>query len=296
MTSAPSSAPARSGDHATFAELGLIPGVEVLSARFRRHRFGSHTHDAWGFGAVSGGVQDLSAHVGMQHLVRAGEISVIPPGEVHAGRVVGSDDCEYVMFYVPDGLVQDCSRDYGLGRFDVGMKALAAPRLSALMRTFAQTAIDGKPEDLQIESDWHTLIGGILPQFASQHPRPIAPASGSPAMSRAFSLLIEHWAESVSVSRLAKEADMSPAYFCRQFSSTYGLSPHRYQLDLRIKHAKAMIARGVPIAEAADATGFADQSHLGRHLKHCLGITPGELGKRSLEQKRSIRSSKRSRD
>jgi AraC-like DNA-binding protein len=31
----------------------------------------------------------------------------------------------------------------------------------------------------------------------------------------------------------------------------------------------------MPIAEAAHAAGFADQSHLTRHFKYYLGLTPG---------------------
>jgi AraC-like DNA-binding protein len=39
-----------------------------------------------------------------------------------------------------------------------------------------------------------------------------------------------------------------------------------------------MIAAGTRPADAAAAVGFADQSHLNRHFKRILGITPGRYG------------------
>ncbi|MEM8643165.1 MAG: helix-turn-helix domain-containing protein, partial [Cyanobacteria bacterium P01_G01_bin.54] len=36
------------------------------------------------------------------------------------------------------------------------------------------------------------------------------------------------------------------------------------------------LAQGRPIIEVADDTGFADQSHLTRHFKRFVGVTPGQ--------------------
>jgi AraC-like DNA-binding protein len=39
--------------------------------------------------------------------------------------------------------------------------------------------------------------------------------------------------------------------------------------------ARALIAAGEPLAEAAAAAGFADQPHLTRHFVRAYGYTPG---------------------
>jgi AraC-like DNA-binding protein len=36
-----------------------------------------------------------------------------------------------------------------------------------------------------------------------------------------------------------------------------------------------MLERGIAISEVAQATGFFDQSHLHRHFRRTLGMTPG---------------------
>jgi transcriptional regulator GlxA family with amidase domain len=58
------------------------------------------------------------------------------------------------------------------------------------------------------------------------------------------------------------------------------MPPHRYQLAQRIRLARRMLERGIPIAEVAAATGFADQSHLHRHFRRALDLTPREYARR----------------
>lgn len=61
----------------------------------------------------------------------------------------------------------------------------------------------------------------------------------------------------------------------RGFRARFGTSPHRYLTGRRLDRVKAEIARGVPLADAAYAAGFADQSHMTRHFKARFGLTPG---------------------
>jgi transcriptional regulator GlxA family with amidase domain len=54
-----------------------------------------------------------------------------------------------------------------------------------------------------------------------------------------------------------------------------GLPPHALQVAHRIRKARRLLEAGETIADAAAATGFADQSHLHRHFQRSLG-PPGE--------------------
>jgi AraC-like DNA-binding protein len=59
-----------------------------------------------------------------------------------------------------------------------------------------------------------------------------------------------------------------------------GTPPHRYLVQVRVQSAHALLALGTEkrsLAEVAAAAGFSDQSHLTRHFKRVLGVTPGQL-------------------
>jgi AraC-like DNA-binding protein len=43
----------------------------------------------------------------------------------------------------------------------------------------------------------------------------------------------------------------------------------------RLERARQLIAAGGPLADAAAASGFADQSHLTRQFKQAYGVAPG---------------------
>lgn len=78
----------------------------------------------------------------------------------------------------------------------------------------------------------------------------------------------------VRLDKLAQAAGLSKFHLCRQFSATFGLSPNRYQRQLRLLQAKGLLSKGGDLAEIAIACGFADQSHLGRAFKSTYGVTP----------------------
>lgn len=77
-----------------------------------------------------------------------------------------------------------------------------------------------------------------------------------------------------SLNDLAKESGLSRYHLIRSFKQTYGLSPHAYQLDERIKHAKTLLKSGHSLIDTSYLLGFADQSHLQRNCKKRLAITP----------------------
>jgi hypothetical protein len=89
-------------DLARYGVIGMSQPVEVMSARFRRHRFGEHAHDGWSLGAVVSGAKDIAARSDSPVLLSHGDVYAIEPGRAHAGRAAVASGCEYVMIYVPD--------------------------------------------------------------------------------------------------------------------------------------------------------------------------------------------------
>ncbi len=78
----------------------------------------------------------------------------------------------------------------------------------------------------------------------------------------------------VGVDELAAIARVSVFELCRAFRREHATTPYRLVLEIRVRHASAMLNAGASIADAANETGFADQSHFTRHFKRLTGMTP----------------------
>jgi AraC-like DNA-binding protein len=66
----------------------------------------------------------------------------------------------------------------------------------------------------------------------------------------------------------------------RLFRERTGLPPHAFQVAHRVRRARRLLEAGAPIAAAAAEAGFADQSHLHRHFRRSLGLTPRQYQRR----------------
>jgi AraC-like DNA-binding protein len=63
----------------------------------------------------------------------------------------------------------------------------------------------------------------------------------------------------------------------RHFLHATGLTPKTFQQIERARRAAHLLEQGLPIAEVVFQTGYADQAHLTRSLKHFVGKTPAAL-------------------
>lgn len=79
----------------------------------------------------------------------------------------------------------------------------------------------------------------------------------------------------LSLSELAAVVQMSPFHFARLFKESTGLAPHQFVIRCRVERAKELLVQGrMAIAGIATEVGFANQSHLTRHFKRIVGVTP----------------------
>ena len=114
--------------------------------------------------------------------------------------------------------------------------------------------------------------GGVV---ATQHARG---GLSSEKLMRAIEYIQDQLETDLTVSGIARTVHMSPYHFTRLFKQSTGQSPYRYVVQTRVKKAKELLMSGkLSIIEIAHRLGFADQSHLTRHLKQTFGLTPKML-------------------
>ena len=84
--------------------------------------------------------------------------------------------------------------------------------------------------------------------------------------------------QDISLRDLASVGGLSVSHFKGLFRDTVGLSAHQYLIRRRVERAKSLLGEGkLSISQIACETGFAHQSHLARHMRRVLGISPKTL-------------------
>jgi transcriptional regulator GlxA family with amidase domain len=96
------------------------------------------------------------------------------------------------------------------------------------------------------------------------------------ALRDAYNYLGDWPQRNISLDELAAAAGIGKFRLIRLFREQTGLPPHALQIAHRVRTARRLLESGATIADAAAATGFADQSHLHRQFQRSLGLTPGE--------------------
>ena len=80
----------------------------------------------------------------------------------------------------------------------------------------------------------------------------------------------------ISIAQMAEKVHVSKYHMIRKFSEENGLTPHKFQMQCRIRKAQELLIGGMRVIDVAAALGFCDQSHLCRVFKKQVGISPEE--------------------
>ena len=97
-------------------------------------------------------------------------------------------------------------------------------------------------------------------------------------LQRVVDYVHENLSEQLSLHELAGVADLSPSHFKAQFRESTGMPVHQYVIAARVREALDLLIRtSLPLLEVALRAGFANQSHLSRHLRRTYGITPAAV-------------------
>jgi AraC family transcriptional regulator len=121
-------------------------------------------------------------------------------------------------------------------------------------------------------------LGTVLAHELARSNAPNNPPRGGLAawQQRAVADYIEeHLADPISLATLAALARLSPFYFCRAFRQSFGMPPHRYHVNRRIEHAKALLAK--PASSVTDiglTLGFSETSSFTAAFHRLTGVTP----------------------
>ena len=97
---------------------------------------------------------------------------------------------------------------------------------------------------------------------------------------RVKELLLDRLTEQVSIAEAAAAVGLNKFALMRMFNDATGVPPITWQRAKRMEAARRLLKDGLPAAETAYRTGFADQAHLTRWFGRAYGISPVQFAKR----------------
>jgi AraC-like DNA-binding protein len=255
-----------------------VAGVELLNASYVTQTFAKHSHDGYAVGVVESGALGF-AYRGETLIAAPGSVNLVIPGEPHTGFSAAEGGWKYRMFYLDAALMkrvasQVTDRRQATPFFRQGVihDETLAKTLGKLHRTMEDDSCDL----LEKESRLLMTLAQWICRHAQDPPavRSIRGEHQSVRLARDF--IESHFQDAVSLQEIASISCLSPFHLIRVFQRETGLSPHAYLTQVRVERARALILRRENLAYVAAETGFTDQSHLTRHFKRILGITPGQ--------------------
>jgi AraC-like DNA-binding protein len=250
--------------------------LELQRAQWNRESSPRHFHDSFEVAVVTRGTQKLRCR-GATHHIGPGSVIVIHPGETHSISTSPDYGCSVSLFF-PDAESLRYAASTALGR------SLADPTFREPViydPDLAQTTgrlhvlLENSDSLLEMESHSVQVAGELVSRHAARSCDDLVRKPPSKSMKLAQDYLEGNLVRNISLTELCKVTGIERFGLVRAFTRQFGLPPHAYLTQIRLLHAKNHLARGMPVSQAAIASGFADQSHLTRHFKRILGITPG---------------------
>jgi len=249
---------------------------ELLQAAYRDRRFARHAHERFAVGVIESGGLSFR-YRGAEVVAPAGWVNLAFPGEAHTGQATGPEGWTYRMFYLDPDQVLRMARgaDRSLQALPfVPAGAVWDPELAARITGLHRLYADPAGDPLARQALLGTLVQDLLGRYGAQRP------SLDPGPMRSDLLRVKRHLEAafeapVSLADLAELSGMNPYRLARAFTREWGMPPHAYLVQVRVRHAAALLRRGLAPGQAAAEAGFADQSHLNRHFLRAFGVTPG---------------------
>jgi AraC family transcriptional regulator len=210
-----------------------------------------------------------------------GDIDIVPMGL--DGVWEDDADCTILRLTIAPELVARAAAD--LGRSSDGQSLaprfqLRDPRIEAIgWAVKAELEAQTPSDPLYAEALALALATRLLQTGDERQALPRTGPVLPPARRRSLLDFIDgNLGRSLSLADLAAVAGISVSHLKTLFRNEFGVPLHQFVIRRRVERARGLLMSGdMAIGEVAAEVGFADQSHLSRHMRKLLGRTPAAI-------------------
>jgi AraC-like DNA-binding protein len=264
---------------------GPLPGIYSTHTLSSEH-FGRHWHDAYGFGVLEEGAQRSGSGRGRVDAF-AGQVITNNPGEVHDGSPLGVPARRWRILSIEADVFSSLIEG-GRAPAEITQPVIDDPPLfDALRRLFRRIerwnahAGRGAVEALACEESLVEAAVLLVKRHGTARVHTDVPSHD---LRKLRERLADAPVDPPSLAAMAAMTGLSRYQVLRRFQKAYGLPPHAWLLSRRAEYALRLIRAGERLADAATASGFADQSHMTRAFVRHYGFTPGAWRKAAAVQ------------
>lgn len=254
-----------------------MPYVETRKACHSRACYRAHSHPTFSIDAVDLGQSVFSSHFVGTQKIESGTLVLIPAHVEHSCNPEPDQAWSYQMMHLDmrwlQPLLQETEQDFRCDAIPQYKPQLyQAQQLYSDFCHLNQGLFDSSISYLNKEQLLIQTLTELL--FPNLH---LELLTENGYAQQEFQLLLSRLGtteEFLSLQQLSEQSGLSRYAIIRLFKSNLGLTPHAYQLNLKINAARKLLRQGQEIAALSYQLGFSDQSHFQRVFKQLTGITP----------------------
>ena len=245
----------------------IAPGNSTVSATCHDH-YEIYIH-------VYGDVSLLSD--GRLYLLSPGDVTILPPYTIHRLINPRMKAARYCSLRIPEIFCQD----YFVSLYRQSNCRYLSPnitearQLTALCSSLDILTQQNEPCAAKRLSAVFALIAHIESMQVSGHF--LSPTPLSLEVTNVIEFLESSYAQSLTLSDIARHAGVSPQVLAKLFRSELDTTPIQYLLDLRLRMARNMLNTTLPLSEICKSCGFTDYSRFIERFRKAYGITPHKL-------------------
>ena len=227
-----------SKERADYKITGELGGLEILDAKYENQNFSRHSHEGYTIGVIETGAQRFY-RTGGHHIAPQNTIILVNADELHSGHSASEGGWAYRAMYPLPQQLEQITRELHLPSYGVPYfpnAVVSDPDLANQLRLVFNT-LENSDNRLLRES----LIYATLVKLMGKHAKTRF-GFDMEVKTKKQLLLVKEFLDDlpqvdVSLDELAKLSAISPYHLVRSFQKEFGLPPHAYQIQSRLRLA-----------------------------------------------------------